>query len=147
MRGAALWLHTVLALEKLNFDPDRDNIEIAEIGDPALTMAALAQGQIDGAVLPQAQCKQLEARGFGILLDFAPRNVYGAPDASVVLDDFLLELEQPKAVLAAMIEAAAFATSDRNKEPTLLAVKSTLGLSEGSAAEKGLRELVETLRA
>ena len=55
--------------------------------------------------------------------------------------------EQPKAVLAAMIEAAAFATSDRNKEPTLLAVKSTLGLSEGSAAEKGLRELVETLRA
>ena len=145
VRGAALWLHTVLALEKLGLDPDRENIEIAEVGDPAQIVAALAHGQIDGAVLPRAQCEQLEAMGFKVLLDFAPLSVHGCPDALVVLDDFLAQSEQPIAIVAAMIEAAAFALSERNREQALLAVKSTLGIFEDGAAEKGLGELAATL--
>ncbi len=140
-----MWLHTVLALEKLKLDPVADEIEIAEIGDPARVMAALQQGYVDGAVLSQAQCKQLQAEGFRILLDLAPLGVYGAPDALVVLSNFLHQPRQAEAVLASMIEAAAFATSKRNKEPALLAVKSTMGISDDGAAERGLRELVDTL--
>jgi ABC-type nitrate/sulfonate/bicarbonate transport system substrate-binding protein len=143
--GAAMWLHTVLALEKLKLDPLRDEVEIAEIGDPAQVIVALQRGLIDGAVLSQAQCKQLKAEGFRILLDFTVLNVHGAPDALVVQSNLLQEQRQAEAVLAAMIEAAAFVTSDRNKEPALLAVKSTLGLSDDSAVEGGLCELVRTL--
>jgi ABC-type nitrate/sulfonate/bicarbonate transport system substrate-binding protein len=143
--GAAMWLHTVLALEKLKLDPVRDKIEIAEVGDPAQIIAALQQGRIDGAVLSQAQCKQLQAEGFRVLLDLSTLDVYGAPDALVVQSNLLREPRQAEAVLAAMIEAAAFATSERNKEPVLLAVKSTLALSDDAAAERGLRELVQTL--
>lgn len=135
----------MLALEQLGLDPDRDNIEIAEVGDPAQIVAALARGQINGAVLPHAQCKQLEAEGFKVLLDLAPLSIHGAPDALVALDDFLLQSEQPMAIVAAMIEAAAFATSTRNREQALLAVKSTLRISEDSAAERGLDELTATL--
>jgi ABC-type nitrate/sulfonate/bicarbonate transport system substrate-binding protein len=143
--GAAMWLHTVLALEKLKLDPGRDKIEIAEVGDPAQIIAALQQGRIDGAVLSQAQCKQLQAEGFRVLLDLSTLDVYGAPDALVVQSNLLREPRQAEAVLAAMIEAAAFATSERNKESALLAVKSTLALSDDGAAERGLRELVQTL--
>src|SRR4051794_17441408 len=35
VKGAALWIHTVLALEKLGLDPSKDNIDILPIGDPA----------------------------------------------------------------------------------------------------------------
>jgi ABC-type nitrate/sulfonate/bicarbonate transport system substrate-binding protein len=123
----------------------RDEIEIAEIGDPAQIMAALKQGQIDGAVLSQGQCEQLRAEGFNILLDLGPLDIYGASDALVVLSDFLRAPREPEAVLAAMIEAAAFAKCDRYNEQTLLALKSTLGISDDEAAQRGMRELAESV--
>jgi ABC-type nitrate/sulfonate/bicarbonate transport system substrate-binding protein len=143
--GAAMWLHTVLALEKLKLDPVRDNIEVKEVGDPPQIMAALEQGHLDGAVLSEAQCKQLQAKGFRRLLDLAPLDVYGAPDALVAQSDFLHESDQPRAILAAMIEAAAFVTSGRYKESALVAVKSTLGIDDESAAQRGLHELAKTI--
>lgn len=123
----------------------RDNIEIAEVGDPADIMVALERGRIDGAVLSDAQCKQLQVKGFRRLLDLAPLNVFGAPDAVVALSGFLQEPEQPKAILAAMIEATAFATSDRYEASALAAVKSTLRIEDDNAAKRGLHELAKTM--
>ena len=39
--GAALWIHTVIALEQLGLDYVRDNIEILPIGDPPQIMQAV----------------------------------------------------------------------------------------------------------
>ena len=135
--GAAMWLHTVLALEKLGLDPVRDEIEILEIGDPPKIIAALEAQRIDGAVLSEAQCQQLQSKGFRILFDFSPLNAHGAPDALVVMSDFFETSEQPKRILAAMIEAVAFATSAEKENDTLVSVKETLGITDESAAKKG----------
>ena len=48
--GARMWIHTVLALEKLGLQPERDQISILEIGDPPEVIRALESGQIDGAI-------------------------------------------------------------------------------------------------
>jgi ABC-type nitrate/sulfonate/bicarbonate transport system substrate-binding protein len=84
VQGAALWIHTVLALEQLGLDPGKDGIDILPIGDPAKVMQALEGGQIEGAVLSSAQSRQLVGKGYSVLLDLSPRNVYGATDALVV---------------------------------------------------------------
>jgi ABC-type nitrate/sulfonate/bicarbonate transport system substrate-binding protein len=139
--GAAMWLHTVLALERVGLDPSRDKIEIAAIGDPSAVMAALESGQIVGAVLSKAQCEQLAPMGFSVLLDLAPLRMRGAPDALVVLGDFIgRSPNEVKRVLAAMIEAVACAASPHEQPEVLEAIKSPLAISGELAVKQAIRE-------
>jgi len=144
--GAAMWLHTVLALEKLGLDPIRDEIEVAQIGDPSAVMAALESGQIVGAFLSRAQCEQLTPKGFSVILDMAPLRLFGAPDALVVLGDFVRRSpEEVKRVLAAMIEAVACVASPHVPREVLDVIQSTLAISGDSAVEKALREFRDSI--
>lgn len=144
--GAAMWLHTVLALERLGLDPGRDEIEIAAVGDPSAVMAALESGRIIGAVLSKAQCEQLASKGFSILLDMAPLRMRGAPDALVVLDDFIrCSPNEVKQVLAAMIEAVACIASPDEQPEVLEAIKSALAISGELAVKKAVREFRESI--
>lgn len=144
--GAAMWLHTVLALQKLGLDPVRDEIEIAEIGDPNAVMAALESGRIAGAVLSRAQCEQLAPKGFSIVLDMAPLQMNGAPDALVVLGDLIERSPQEvKRVLAAMIEAVACIASPRELPGVLDAIRLALAISDDLAVRKAIREFRESI--
>ncbi len=141
-----MWLHTVLALEQLGLDPVRDEVEVAEIGDPSAVMAALELGQIAGAVLSKAQCEQLAPKGFSIILDMAPLRLSGAPDALVVLGDFVRRSpEETKRVLAAMIEAVACVASPQVQPAVLNVIKSVLAITHNSAVEKAVREFRESI--
>jgi ABC-type taurine transport system substrate-binding protein len=138
--GAAMWLHTVLALERLGLDPVRDGIEIAEIGDPSAVMEALEAGRIAGAVLSKAQCEHLAPKGFSVILNLAPLQISGAPDALVVLGGFIRHSpEEVKRVLAAMIEAVACGASPHKQLGVTDAIKSALAISD-LAVEKAVRE-------
>lgn len=144
--GAAMWLHTVLALEKLGLDPVHDEIEIAQIGDPGAVMAALESGQIVGAVLSKAQCEQLTPKGFSVILDMAPLRLSGAPDALVALGDFVRRSpEEADRILAAMIEAVACVASPHVAPGVLAVIQSTLSISGDSAVEKAVREFRESI--
>ena len=117
--GAAMWLHTVLALQHLGLRPAEDRISIAEIGDSADIIRALEARQIDGAVLARAQCEQLSKKGYAILLDLFPLNIYGAPDALVVTTAFLRDHpEATEAIVAGLIEGAAVVQSPYNATST-----------------------------
>ena len=140
--GAALWIHTVLALEHLGLNPKRDNIITLEIGDPAQIAQALEAGSIDAAVLSRAQSRQLSAKGYSVLLDLYPANVYGAQDALVVTTAFLQR--HPAAaerVVAALIEAVAFSLSERKRPAVLETIMKELVVTDRVAAEDGLRQL------
>jgi ABC-type nitrate/sulfonate/bicarbonate transport system substrate-binding protein len=89
VKGAALWIHTVIALEKLGLDPWKDNIDILPIGDPGKVMQALEAGEIQGAVLSRAQSRQLADKGYSVLIDLASQDVYGATDALVATPKFM----------------------------------------------------------
>ena len=52
VEGAAMWIHTVLALGRLGPQPERDQISIVEIGDPLDIVEAFGRRLIAGAVLP-----------------------------------------------------------------------------------------------
>jgi ABC-type nitrate/sulfonate/bicarbonate transport system substrate-binding protein len=140
--GAAIWIHTVLALEKLGLDPKRDQVNIMEIGDPVEIMGALEAGWIDGAVLSRPQCEQLTNKGYSILCDLFPLHLYGAPDALVATAPFVRNHpELIEAIIAGLVEAAAFALSPRQRPVALEAMKEELTISDNVAAESGLLEL------
>ncbi len=140
--GAAIWIHTVLALEKLGLDPERDQINIAEIGDPVDIIGALEAGWIDGAVLSRPQCEQLTNKGYSILSDLFPFDIYGAPDALVATATFLRDRpEVIEGIVAGLIEAAAFTLSPRQRPIALEAMKAELMITDNVVAEIGLLEL------
>jgi ABC-type nitrate/sulfonate/bicarbonate transport system substrate-binding protein len=140
--GAAMWIHTVLALEKLGLQPEQDQISVEEIGDPVDVIRAMEAGRIDGAVLARAQCEQLARKGFSILLDLFPLDMYGAPDALVVTATFLRDHpEVAERIVAGLIEGVAFALSPRERSAALESIKSELMLTDTVAAESGLVEL------
>jgi ABC-type nitrate/sulfonate/bicarbonate transport system substrate-binding protein len=140
--GAALWIHTVIAVEQLGLDPLRDNISIVPIGDPAQVMKALEEGRVEGAVLSSAQSRQLTGKGYSVLLDLSPLNVYGAQDALVVTTGFLREHpDSVEGLVAGLIEAAAFAQSPKGKSAVLETIKAELNVTDDAAAEDGLLQL------
>jgi NitT/TauT family transport system substrate-binding protein len=140
--GAALWIHSIVALEQLGLHPERDRIDILRIGDPAEIARALESGTIDAAVLSRAQSRQLSARGFSILLDLYPANVYGAQDALVATTAFLQEHpESAEKVVAAMIEGAAFSLSPRQHSVVLQTIMAELRVSDSVAAQESLHQL------
>src|SRR4030095_13685768 len=61
--GAGLWISTILALEQLALDPQRDDITILPVGNPVQIFRALEQGEIDGALVSTAQSRELQAKG------------------------------------------------------------------------------------
>jgi ABC-type nitrate/sulfonate/bicarbonate transport system substrate-binding protein len=61
--GAGLWISTILALERLGLDPQRDQITILPVGNPVQIFRALEQGEIDAALVSAAQSCELQARG------------------------------------------------------------------------------------
>jgi ABC-type nitrate/sulfonate/bicarbonate transport system substrate-binding protein len=137
-----MWIHTVLALEKLGLQPEQDQISVEEIGDPVDVIRAMEAGRIDGAVLARAQCEQLARKGFSILLDLFPLDMYGAPDALVVTATFLRDHpEVAERIVAGLIEGVAFALSPRERSAALESIKSELMLTDTVAAESGLVEL------
>lgn len=140
--GAALWIHSILALEQLGLDPQRDNITILPIGDPPQIVEALKSGKIDAAVLSRAQSRQLCAEGYSVLLDLYPANLYGAQDALVVATHFFVEHpDVAKKIVSAMIEAAAFCLSTRNQAAVLQAIMTELKVSNSAAAQESLDQL------
>ena len=144
--GAAMWIHTVLALEALGLDPAEDRISIEEIGDPTDIMRALEAGAIDGAVLARAQCEQLSRRGCSILLDLFPLDVHGAPDALVITAQFLER--NPKVaegVLMGLVEGAAFTLSPEKRTSVLETIKAEMRIADNVIAENALQELSRVL--
>jgi ABC-type nitrate/sulfonate/bicarbonate transport system substrate-binding protein len=140
--GAALWIHTVLALEQLGLDPTRDNVTILPIGDPSQVTQALEAGRIDGAVVFGAQSSALKAKGYSVLLDLSPLNVHGAQDALVLTTSFLRERpDTAEGILAALIEASAFAQSPEGRAAAVDTIKAELNVVDDAAAEAGLLQL------
>ena len=144
--GAAMWIHTVLALEALGLDWAKDQISIAEVGDPTDIMHALEAGAIDGAVLARAQCEQLCREGCSILLDLFPLGVHGASDALIVTAQFLEENpEATEGVITGFIEGAAFTLSPEKRKIVLETIKSEMRIADNAIAENALRELSRVL--
>lgn len=140
--GAALWIHSVLALKQLGLDPRRDNIQILPIGDPPQIVQALEAARIDAAVLSRAQSWQLSANGYSVLLDLYSANIHGAQDALVATTTFLHEHPQAaQSVVSAMIEGAAFCLCTRQQPAVLQTIMTELQVTDTAAAHESLHQL------
>lgn len=140
--GAGVWVTTVLALQHLGLDPQRDQIAILAVGSGTEIAKALRDGTIDAALLTPAQSQQMKAQGFSILLDLYTQDVYGPQGLLVTTAEYLRR--QPDVVerlASALIEAAAFSLAPQNKAAVLRTIMTEYHLTDPAAAERGYVDL------
>jgi ABC-type nitrate/sulfonate/bicarbonate transport system substrate-binding protein len=145
--GAGAWIQSILALEYLGLDPKRDNISIVAIGDAPQRAQALEAGTIDAAVLFPTQSNQLRAKGFSVLLDLYPANIYGVQNALVVTTTYLQQRpDVVEKVVAALVEAMAFSLAPTNKARVQKTIIELFNLTDLAGAERGYRDLADLNR-
>lgn len=140
--GAGIWISTVLALEQLDLDRERDNIILVPVGSPAQILRALELGEIDGALTAAAQSRDLESRGFSVLLRHYPGDVTSYDGVLAARPEFVAaNADVIESVTTALIEALAFALAEQNRPEVMRAFKSALNITEATTAALNLREL------
>ena len=141
--GGGLWMGAVLGLEYLGLDPQRDAINILQVGDQTVLAQALEAGRIDATALDGVFSRRLKQKGFTILAELSQANIpfiglgLGAKSAFIRERQELLE-----AVLKGMVEAIAFILSPKNKQVVLKTIMTHLRIPDPAVAEEGYQDLV-----
>jgi NitT/TauT family transport system substrate-binding protein len=141
--GSGLWMATMLGLEQLGLNPQRDNIKILAVGDQASMPLALEAGAIDGAIFDPGFASQLTAKGFSMVADLSSFNIPAVGVGPVVTSAYLRRYpEVVEKVLTALVESLAFSLSSRNKSTVLKTVTKHLRITDQAAAEESYQELL-----
>ncbi len=140
--GAGIWISTMLALEQLGLDPERDEIVMVPVGSPAQILHALELGMIDGALVTAAQSRQVEGKGFKVLLQDYPAGITSFDGVLAARTDFVsAHADVVEGVTAALIEALAFCLVEQNRPDVMRAFEVSLNITDAGTAVESLREL------
>ena len=135
------WMNSMLALEALGMEPQRDHITFLPTGDPVTMSQALEVGRIDAAVLDPALSRSLVSKGFSLVVDLAQANVFfpglGFGATQAYIDQHGTVVEK---LVTALIESIAFVLAPANKPTVLKSLMKNLRLREPALAEEGYQD-------
>src|SRR6266545_7383815 len=118
--GGGLWMGAMLGLESLGLDPQRDNINVLQIGDQSVIAQALEAGSIDAAALDGVFSRKLKQKGFNILAEFSQANIPTIGLGLVAKNAFIRERQDAlDGVLRGLSESVAFILSPKSKPVVL----------------------------
>lgn len=144
--GGGLWMGGMLGLEHLGLDPQRDNINVLQIGDQSVIAQALEAGSIDAAALDGVYSRKLKQKGFTILAEFSQANIPTIGLGLVAKNAFIRERQDTlEGVLRGLSESVAFILSPKFKPVVLKTIMQHLRITDPATAEEGYQDLVTGL--
>ena len=144
--GGGLWMGAMLGLEHLGLDPQRDNINVLQIGDQSIIAQALEAGSIDAAALDGVYSRKLKQKGFTILAEFSQANIPTIGLGLVAKNAFIRGRQDAlDGVLRGLSESVAFILSPKSKPVVLKTIMQHLRISDPATAEEGYQDLVTGL--
>ena len=134
--GGTNWMGTILGLEHLGLDPNRDNINFRVVGDDSVRVQALLTGTIDATAFDGVHSRRLHERGFPILAEFSKFNL-PIMSTGVVVRKTYIEKHLPAVenALKALLEGNAYVLTPANKSSTLKIIQRRLKVSDREADE------------
>ena len=145
--GGGLWMGAMLGLEYLGLDPQRDNINVLQVGDQSILAQALEAGTIDAAALDGVFSRKLKQKRFTTLAEFSQANIptigLGLVAKSVLIRERQDTLE---GVLKGLSESVAFILSPKYKPAVLKTIMQHLRISDSGTAEEGYLDLATGLQ-
>ena len=144
--GGGLWMGAMLGLESLGLNPQRDNINVLQVGDQSVIAQAMEAGAIDAAALDGVFSRRLKQKGFNILAEFGQSNIPTIGLGLIAKSVFIRERQDVlEGILKGLSEAVAFILSPKSKPVVLKTIMQHLRLSDPTAVEEGYQDLVTGL--
>jgi ABC-type nitrate/sulfonate/bicarbonate transport system substrate-binding protein len=144
--GGGLWMGAMLGLESLGLDPQRDNINVLQIGDQSVIAQALDVGNIDAAALDGVFSRRLKQKGFNILAEFSQANIPTIGLGLVAKSAFIRDRQDVlEGVLKGLSESVALILSPKSKPTVLKTIMQHLRIKDPTAAEEGYQDLLTGL--
>jgi ABC-type nitrate/sulfonate/bicarbonate transport system substrate-binding protein len=144
--GGGLWMGAMLGLESLGLDPQRDNINVLQIGDQSVIAQALEAGSIDAAALDGVFSRRLKQKGFTILAEFSNANIPTIGLGLIAKTSSIRERQDAlEGILKGLSESVAFILSQKSKPAVLKTIMQHLRINDPATAEEGYQDLVTGL--
>lgn len=144
--GGGLWMGAMLGLESLGLDPQRDNINVLQIGDQSVIAQAIEAGSIDAAALDGVFSRKLKQKGFNILAEFSQANIPTIGLGLIAKTSLIRERQDAlEGILKGLSESVAFILSQKSKPVVLKTIMQHLRISDPATAEEGYQDLVTGL--
>ena len=144
--GGGLWMGAMLGLEHLGLDPQRDNINVLQVGDQSVIAQALEAGSIDAAALDGVFSRRLKQKGFTTLAEFGQANIPTIGLGLVARNNFIRDRQEAlEGVLKGLSESVAFILSPKSKPAVLKTITQHLRISDPVIAEEGYQDLITGL--
>ena len=140
--GGGTWSNSMLAIEYLGLEPNRDKITVLVIGDTPVLAQSLMGGGIEAAYLTYGYSKPLKEKGFPLLLDMAKAPIPYQGLAPATRRSYLRQNRQIiDALMRGFVESIAFIQQPGNKETVLKSLMKNLRLKNLRDAETGYESL------
>ena len=140
--GGGTWSNSMLAIEYLGLEPNRDKITVLVIGDTPVLAQALFAGNIEAAYLTYGYSKPLKDKGFPLLLDMAKAPIPYQGLAPATRRSYLRQNPQIiDALMRGFAESIAFIHKAANKESVIRSLMKNQRLQNPQDAEAGYQSL------
>jgi ABC-type nitrate/sulfonate/bicarbonate transport system substrate-binding protein len=140
--GGGFWLQTMIVLDRLGVEPEKNKLQMRVIGDEPTILQALLASNIDAAVMTFASAGVAKRAGLRSLANTADLKVpyqgvgiCTRSDRIVNSPDVILRLAK------GMIETVAFSQDPRHKREVMAVLKKNLRLGSDEDAEKSYNSL------
>ena len=140
--GGGFWLQTMIVLERLGVDPDKNGLKLRVIGDEPTILQALLASNIDAAVITIASAGIAKRAGLRSLANTAELKVpYQGVGVCTRSDRITNSPDVMLRLVKGMIEGVTFIHEPRNKREVIAILRKNLRLSTDQDAETSYNSL------
>ena len=140
--GGGFWLQTMIVLDSLGIDPDKNGLQMRVIGDEPTILQALLATNIDAAVITYASAAVAKRAGLRSLVNTAELRVpYQGVGICMRSDRIAASPDLVLRLTKGMVEGVVFIQEPRNKREVMDALKKHLRLSTDQDAETSYNTL------
>src|SRR5215471_13831463 len=140
--GGGFWLQTMIVLDRLGVDPDKNGLKLRVIGDEPTILQALLASNIDAAVITVASAAVAKRAGLRSLADTTEMRVpYQGATLCTRSDRVTNSPDLVMRLVKGMVEGVAFIHDARNKRDVMAVLKKNLRLATDEDAERAFTSL------
>jgi NitT/TauT family transport system substrate-binding protein len=140
--GGGFWLQTMIVLDSLGIDPDKNGLQMRVIGDEPTILQALLATNVDAAVITYASAAVAKRAGLRSLVNTAELRVpYQGVGICMRSDRIAGSPDLVLRLAKGMVEGVVFIQEPRNKRDVMDALKKHLRLSTDQDAETSYNTL------
>ncbi|TAJ82631.1 ABC transporter substrate-binding protein [bacterium] len=140
--GGTNWMGTILGLERLGLDPNRDKINFIVAGDDSVRTQALLAGAIDATAVDGVYSKILREKGLPVLAEFSALKIPITSVSMVFRNAFIQKNPRiAENVLKAVVEGIIWGISPLNQGRVIDLISKRLRITR-QEAEEGYKDML-----